>query len=285
MSKQVTLASNAVITLKKWRVRDVTKLAENNKRASAQGIQDLLAGCTEEVLEPGPYKLKNGKLDWAHVGLGDQVVAKIALFAVTFSDKPYEPEVTCPECQSKMFVPIDVEQYLEDYVVPYPASTLESLTAGVNRFSIEVGGVKVVARILDGKLQKWAEKHVREGRTAGDRHARQLGSRVVEIDGVTSRPRIVSTINGWGGGRMNELIAAVDEIDGGVDTEVTNLACIDCGNEFDFDLPFDGEPFWTPSQRQVKRKRSKRTRKAIREAQATDDPEEFDSGDEEKTTG
>ncbi len=119
---------------------------------------------------------------------------------------------------------------------------------------------------------------MRDGRNAGDRYARQLGSRVIEIDGVTARGRIVSMINGWDGGRMNRLIEAVDAIDGGVDTEVTVPECIDCGEEFDFDLPFDGEPFWTPSQRQVKRKRSKRTRKAIRE-------EQENQGDTESTTG
>jgi len=242
MGKEVTCPSGLVVELRGLEMSEACILTDRQEAQAGSYIGRVLAMCTERLVSPGPYPFIEN-VDWGKAHVGDRMYALIRIRKLTYR-QPYRFGVPCSACRA----PIDWDLDLDDVPMkPLPPAALEAMKSD---------------RILEARWETM-ERNVRFRMLIGDDEKRNrlalkerpkeaplvaLMARIVSVEGVSDKDR-VAFLGKLGAEAMMDLIATMDEQDGGVDTSIP-VSCTHCGAGQVVDLPFDRE-FWLPKIRRM----------------------------------
>ena len=95
MSNVISCPSGLTGRLRGMKVREERVLADRKLAKSGGQLDELLASCWEETLDPGPYHF-DGLADWSRVLQGDRFYALLQLRCLTYGPN-YAFSVACGE--------------------------------------------------------------------------------------------------------------------------------------------------------------------------------------------
>lgn len=208
-------------------------------------LDQVLSACWIGTTDPGPYKMgPDGKPDWSQVLVCDRMIVMMQIRIATFgAEYAFKLQCTNSACREKFEWVLDLAN---DIVVqPLPEESREVFRRG-NRFEVEIPGVgrKAWFKLTTGADEARAEKAVKQRRDKVMSVA--MATRLIEIDGVSDVQKL-AWLDELELSDANELIARMDEADGGVNTDI-ECECEHCGNRMEIALPF-GQAFWLPPKR------------------------------------
>jgi len=250
-----TLLSGLRVELKAMQVKDENKLASlKGKRKVARAFDTLLESCCMGVLDPGPYPdIDAGKpLNWQNVLQGDRFKAMIFLRSISASDgSRYEFNARCA-CGKRVDWEIDILKDLYEQRLPEESKVKLS---SKEPFEVTVAGKKVHFHLSFGRdqhrLEKLMEQHPDQPSSCA------LETRIIDVEGI-DRTKVLAWLDELTSGEAEELRAAFDAVDCGVDTDV-EVECSDpsCQNTFVVTLPFEEFFMKRPSTRRRKQRESR----------------------------
>lgn len=262
----VTLPSGAVAEFRPLTIADENFMADAKRsrkgRALDMALEQILDRCTVRVVSPGPYRFlsENGRPDWHRMLTGDRVEAMFALRKISYAEGYlYVVEnVTCA-CGHAWDHEFDID---EDLLHQPLAEESQRKYAAGEPFAVEVGGCDVSFVLQSGETEDLYDK-MRRNKPAR-KMAAGLRSRIVDVSGIERRD-IMDWLDGDNGvskrfpglssNDAEELRAAFDAVDCGVDTEV-EAQCPECSRLVRFALPFDS--IFVPGRKIRARKRARR---------------------------
>jgi hypothetical protein len=109
---------------------------------------------------------------------------------------------------------------------------------------------------MDGRDQLRAIQFIRNRND--DLVVAALKSRVVDVDGV-ERSKLGEYLSDLSMGDVQTIIDAMDEHDGGVETEF-DVYCPSCSNEWEVEIPLDLGRMFSPQKPSARRRRRKTSR-------------------------
>ena len=237
----VACPSGLVVEVRGLKTREADILADRS--TSQQGIlfTNLLRECCLGLIDPGPYQFENGKVDWLKVLQGDRMFALLQVRVATYGPL-YLFALNCENdvCGERFEWQINLEKDL--VVKPLPEESKVAVNGGT--LTTEVRGRKYTFRLPNGHAEIDGQKTLRNKRAHLMTAALEM--RIVEVDGVppASRSRFLEDLDM---GETTELIAALDEADCGVETDI-EVRCPQCRQIQDVRLPF-GREFFLPKAR------------------------------------
>lgn len=238
---RIPCPSGLVVEARKLKTREANILAD--AQANRKGVQfdQLLASVTESVTEPGPYELKDGKLNWADVLVGDRMYAQMRVRAETFGAE-YGFNVPCPSCHESVPWEVDLN---EVPVQALESDDLSTYLAGNKFVAAMATGYKYTYRLLTGRTSRQAAEAVK-GKPQG-RITAAVGARVTFIEDengaeVLNRNKHIDELDLLD---LQELVAAMDSHDCGIETSI-DITCPHCGAVSGVELPFDRREYWAP---------------------------------------
>lgn len=209
-----------------------------------RAADQILQRCWHEVLEPGPYKPgPGGTVPWGDVLVGDRVAALLGIRVQTYGAIE-ELDMRCPSCKSKFVweLPLD-----ELPIKPFPASTIERIASGRNEFTTTIRGHEIGFKLMTGRDQRQSQKSLRE-RGDAELFETVIRQRVLRVDGSTDTKSLDAWFTKMGGMDFQDLIYAMDEQDGGVETAL-DVYCPSCSYEWEIDLPLDLDRMFSPRKK------------------------------------
>jgi len=269
-----SLPSGAKIELRQIRLAEENALAAGMAKSSGeqqqqQILSDVLTACTERIVDPGPYHfLKPGdKPNWRKMLSGDRVATMILLRVLSYRDRDryHVGGVRCPACGRRSDFEVNL---FEDLVWRDLDPEARELLEQGKALQISLGDARITFTFATGETQELAtalaEQHPDRAVSAGMR------SRILDVcldgsDEPIPRARIMDWLDGTGdtyegltSDDAEEIRAALDEVDCGIDTDL-ELTCpgVGCGNEFAVQLPFDGMFAPRTGSRKSKRRRGR----------------------------
>lgn len=281
-TERIECPSGLILEVRNMKAREMALLADDGEEGEEDGgkrrvakkvvkrknpITGVLAGCTLEVVDVGPYeaygavagtiaRVENGvpipgpgKLPWPELLLADRFFALTRIRACTWGDG-FEFRVRCKDKTC--------EKHKKPFLWEIPLSELaikelpESSRAMVREknvvFEFELGGRKAKFKLQQGLDEG-------KGPDMGDIPKREIflaqcASRLIYVEGldVSNFAKLLEWV---GDLDLPEVLAATsyyDEVDGGIETN-TLAECPSCGLEFDVSVPFDGQSFLLPDKK------------------------------------
>ena len=250
MTEIITCPSGLQGRIRGMKVREERILADRKLAKRGGQIDQLLAACWEETLEPGPYGFGE-KIDWDQVLQGDRFYVLLQIRALTYGAE-YAFSVGCQDaaCRAR----IEWELNLNDLPVrALEGERLESFAEG-NRFeaSLPNAGVRLWFKLLTGVDER---KLPQLRRQAGDRVlSAMLGLRILEIEGVEPREKR-AFLEDLSMRDADFLVDEFDRVDCGVETGI-EIECPDCLAVQEIELPFD-QGFLMPGRGRTARRRGR----------------------------
>jgi len=281
----VKLPSGAVIEIRKISLRDENFLAgaaRSKRKNNDKVLIEVMSRCTIGFVEPGPYKDVNAgdKVKWDDMLSGDWFGAMIELRKFSYREgSSYDIQVQCPAlgCNNKFGWKVDLDKDL--FVKGLPEESVEAMAEG-----------KPLSTTIDGRVVEFNLGYVKdneaqdklEKRFPGREVSCMLRSRIVSVEGV-ERQDILTWLDGLKRGGVEstkyeglcsddteDLRAAFEEVDCGVDTEV-EVECTksSCSEVFTLDLPFDNifTPARAAGQRRARRESPPRKEESERQSE------------------
>lgn len=221
----------------------------NEDNASLRDITHLILSATwVETLDEGPYDFGGEAIDWNQVLLGDQtyivIYSRIATHGARYTF-PFQCGVK--RCR-KVF---DWSLDLTDLPVrPYSEEALDKFISDEPyRLEIDLddGTYRIEHKLLTGSVHDAA---IQAQNQAHDRKATiTLARRTHKIYGPDGEPVSSQAYQefyaGMGAGVLYDLLGAMDEVEGGLNTEI-DLHCPHCKEKYEgIDLPVK-KGFWSP---------------------------------------
>lgn len=251
MSIEIECPSGMQLRIRGLKGKEGRLLADKNAIRQGSVMDSMLAACTEEVLDPGPYELKaDGRLDWGKALLGDRFYALLQIRLASFGPE-YDFKVQCKEggCRERFEWRIDLGKDLEvSRMTEEDRQTLR--TDGVFTTTL-ADGKKVSYRLATGQDEKAAARTRGQDKALVD----MLVMRITSIEGVgtTSMADAGRSVKGvksyledleWS--ELVRLLNALDEHDCGVETEI-EVECPNCGGVQEINLPLERN-FFVPKE-------------------------------------
>jgi hypothetical protein len=241
MSELISCPSGLTGRIRGMKVREERILTDRRLARDGGQLDELLAACWEETVDPGPYVF-DGKVDWSRVLQGDRFYALLQLRCMTYGPD-YAFSVTCAEtaCRAR----IQWELSLQN--LPVQALSIESRAAfqAGNRFETRLpdAGKRVVFKLLTGADDR---KLVALKKTAGERMlSAVLAYRMHEVEGVEAKDRR-AFLEDLSMADADFLQVEFDRVDCGVETSI-DIECPECWATQEIELPFD-RSFFQPSK-------------------------------------
>lgn len=243
MSDTITCPSGLTGRIRGMKAREERILADRKLARSGGQIEQILAACWEETIDPGPYDFGEQTIDWSKVLQGDRFYALLQIRILSYGAE-YAFAVSCENrsCRAR----IEWELNLNDL----PARALSdesqaSFLAG-NRFETTLPDAnrRVTFRLLTG-----ADEHrmVSLRKAASDRPiTTMLAFRLDSIDGVEPRDK-ARFIEDLAMSDVAFLLGEFDRVDCGIDTEI-QVECPECLSVQTVELPFE-RGFFLPTKR------------------------------------
>lgn len=232
------------------KVREEKILADRQLAKSGAQLDELLAACWEETIDPGPYA--GGRLDWSKVLQGDRFYALMQMRVATYGPD-YAFHVGCSNaaCRARIDWELDLGK------LPVRALSEESREAFLAGNRLEAmlpdAGRRVWFKLLTGEDER---KLARAGKGQDGALSLVLALRVVEVEGVDARERrrFLEDLT------MRDADALFDAFDArecGVDTTI-EIECPECLEVQDVELPFD-QGFFLPGKGRSARRRDRQS--------------------------
>lgn len=245
MSNNITCPSGIVGRIRGMKAREERVLADRKLARSGAQLEQILAACWEETLDPGPYDFGEQPIDWGKVLQGDRFFAMLQIRVLSYGPE-YAFSVPCENrgCRAR----IEWELDLRDLPVRTLSGESRAAFLGGNRFETVLpdAGRKVVFRLLTGADER---RMAALRRAAGERPITTLlGFRLESIDGVEPRDK-QKFIEDLGMADVTFLLGEFDRVDCGVDTEI-EVECPECFGTTRIELPFE-KGFFLPSMRRT----------------------------------
>ncbi len=223
--------------------REGNLLTDQREMQSGRALDRILAACWTETTAPGPYpQTENGVIDWSRLLVCDHFYALMQVRIATYGNT-YSFGLACPSCRERFEwdLPLD-----ELPVRALPEASRERVKAADNRFDhVLSDGRRLVFRLPTVAEVRRAVNAVRQH--TSETVVRAIASRTIEIDGGANTPAtIVDALNEMEMGELPGVLAALEAIDGGVETEV-DVTCPHCGSRLPVELPF-GREYWLPKR-------------------------------------
>jgi hypothetical protein len=239
--REVVLPSGAAGLVRGFKVREANMLADAAAMRAGTAYTRVLRECWVQTNAPGPYS--DGPLDWDKALVCDRFVALMQVRIATYgSEYSFQVQCSAEACRKKFQWDTDL---VKDFPVkPVPAESLDVFAHGGNRFPITIAGRAAFFRLLVGADEAKNKTGASAARSRLMTVA--LDARIVEVQGVREheKQRWISDLDM---GEVQEILATLDEADGGVDTDI-DVECAECGNVFEVQLPF-GRDFFVPSKK------------------------------------
>ncbi|OHD18492.1 MAG: hypothetical protein A2Y38_13805 [Spirochaetes bacterium GWB1_59_5] len=222
-----------------------------DRQAAKRGtiFNQVLDACWLRTDDKGVYDFADGaKLVWPKILICDQTVAIMQVRIATYGNE-YTFTVQCASeaCRKRIEWDIDLSTLVTRAL---PDASKELYKHG-NRFEHELpdgSGKRFWHRLLTvGDAMKASalidQNPNRVWSTA-------LGLRIIEIEGIKApdRQRYIQEMDL---GAQGDIIEMLDEVDGGIDNEIT-IECPSCYSQQDVRLPFDGAFLMPPKKRKKK---------------------------------
>ena len=185
MSDTITCPSGLTGRIRGMKVREERVLADRKLAKQGGQMDQLLASCWEETLDPGHYDFGDtAKPDWGKVLQGDRFFALLMIRALTYGPE-YAFGVGCQNgaCRERIEWEVDLTQ------LPVRCLSDESraafLAGNRSETTLPDAGKRVVFRLLTGEDER---KLPALQRAAPDRLlSAVLAYRVAEIEGVEAK--------------------------------------------------------------------------------------------------
>jgi hypothetical protein len=224
------------------KVREEKILVDRKLAKSGTQLDELLAACWQETIDPGPYTFEGPRPDWSAVLQGDRFFALLELRALTYGPE-YSFSITCRDvrCRARIHWELDLRELP---VRPLSAESRELFVRG-NRFPALLADAKkkVAFRLMTGADERRLPSLKRQ---AGDRIlSATLAYRLVEVEGVEPKDkrRFVEELSLADARRLGEEFLRGDC---GVETSL-DIECPECFAVQTVDLPFEAD-FFMPTK-------------------------------------
>lgn len=149
-------------------VIDVRELKGREIRKMKEVVNPMLAiveGCTEKVVDPGPYVLEGGKLDWMKVLAGDIATALVKIAVAGFGAKRIvQFECQLQECRKANPKPTSIDLDLDKLEIrEFSKEALRTFTNG-NEFTATIDGATITyclptGAIVDAAVRRGEDAH------------------------------------------------------------------------------------------------------------------------------
>ncbi len=245
--RTITLPSGAVLTVRGMKVAEANRWASRSgeKQTPGQVFNELLKACTVKVEDPGPAYTE---FSWDNALIGDRFFGLMQIRCASYKE-PYSFKWQCDKsgeggCGRPFDVSINIDKDGDLRYVDMSAEARATYRAS-NRFETSVAGTKVVFKLINGadepKVQRLLEQNKDRQLSAS------IAARLVEVEGVEQNDwmRWLDNLD------LDDFVTlkeSIEQVDGGVDTEI-DISCPHCGHVmFDVQLPF-GRGFILPTAR------------------------------------
>jgi len=211
--------------------RAASVLTDAKAIRSGRAADSILKACWVETLDLGPYPFERD-VDWSKVLICDRTYALMGVRIATYGDT-YEINQTCANCENRFFWDVPLSEIPKKELSDLAKTQISS---GTNEFeSTMMDGRKIVWKLLTGKDLAQSLPKIRDNRD--DLIVQVVKCRVKSIEGLDTS-RIEEYLSGLGMGEIQNLSLQMDEVDGGLETEI-EIRCPSCHLEWPIELPLD----------------------------------------------
>lgn len=218
------------------------KAAAKRNRTSQQILKNVLLA-TEDG---GP--LYSGGVDFSVAPQCDRFTALFQARIATFgSEYAFPHRCKDPDCEKRFEWVEDLEKRP---IKALPAESVQTFLNG-NRFTTSVAApdgsvLRVVFQLLTPKLEDKIKQV--QSLAPKEKATASLAQRIVSVEGIDDgKAAVKAFLKDLDAGPLLDLLADMDEVDGGIDT-IATVECPHCGYEEDVELPL-GDEFWSPKRR------------------------------------
>jgi len=239
----ITLPSGARGRLRGLKGREINLFANRENARRNKTALEILSNVWIETHDSGA--LYGDKIDWNVAPQCDRFVALFKARIATYG-ADYTFKHQCSGCGRRYEWTEDLDKR---EVKPLPPESVEAFKNG-NRFRTSVidaeGTVRAVTfQLLTPKLEE--KINTAQNLAPREKATVSLAQRIVSIQGIeegkAAAKRFIEDLDA---GALFDLVDAMDEADGGIDTRIT-VECPHCGWEEELELPLEQE-FWNPSR-------------------------------------
>ncbi len=235
----VKLPSGMVVSFRKMKVRELKLLADRERVASGEALDDILAACAT-IENFGPYKPESFK--WGELLLGDQVAAFIKLRTTTHGDN-FDFDLPCStvKCGATIRWTLPLSALP---VRPYPQASLDAFAEG-RALETMYGDKKITFDLSSSKSVRQVVKSMGELEEA-EQIAAGLIARIKSFEGMSDtadHDELVEWIEDQDLDQLTKLSETLEAADGGVETTIV-VRCKKCGGMHKVQLPLDLQRFW-----------------------------------------
>jgi len=240
---EITCPSGLSGRIRGMKAREERILADRKLAKSGGQIDQILAACWEETLDPGPYTFGLSAPNWSEVLVGDRLYALLHVRSVSYGSM-YEFAVTCSnrECRSR----IDWELDLRDLpVTKLSDESRSALLAGRTFHAVLPRAARAVAfRLLRGADER---RMSAQRRASGERPlTTMLAMRIESIEDVETKDKL-RFLEDLEMADVSFLLGEFDRVECGVETEI-EVECPDCLSLTTVELPFE-KGFFLPQRK------------------------------------
>jgi hypothetical protein len=243
VAEVITCPSGLIGRIRGMKTREERILADRKLAKSGGQLDEILATCWEETLEPGPYAFGAGVADWNKVLQGDRFFTLLSIRVASYGPT-YDFDVSCANRECRSTIPWTVN--LRD--LPVRKLSDESRAAFVTGRNFDAvlprAGARTTFRLLTGADER---RMTAQRRAAGERPiSTLLNARIENIEGVDARDKL-RAIEELEMEDVGFLLGEFGRVDCGVETEI-GVECPECFGATRVELPFE-KGFFLPQRK------------------------------------
>lgn len=235
-----------VVVVRKFKVQDEDLGGDPDVRRKGNEETAILSAITQQVVNPGPYKMIGSTLDWDEVLHGERTVVLKMNRANTWGHE-YDVKIPCknPGCRRPVEVSFDIREFPTK---PLPSTSMDHVIKGTPLVTtLPSCGAKVSFRLPRGKDQRALKNLLKQNQR--EFMSSYLRFRTVAVDGV-KEPDLQAWFKNLDADDEAFLHHQMEEADCGVNSEGT-FACLECNHEWTEDVKL-GEGFLFPKYKPKK---------------------------------
>lgn len=237
----IELPSGLIGEIRRLKVKDENLLANRRNIKDGSILTKLLNSVWQTTLDPGIYNFGEKQFDADVILQGDkfELIRQLRIHSYP-GEENYDFIVMCPGCQDNFEWSIDLRE-LETKSLPDNVKT-KLAASELLEFTFPDCGKKIKYRLIVGKDEKRFAKAMKQSKERLS--TVQLTTQILEIEGVKSIPTFIDDMSSYDATMFRRESEANDC---GVKTDI-GLECPECGNLFEFEVPF-GMGFILPNKK------------------------------------